>query len=114
MFDLVSATAAGLWSAPSVMILYTLVSTSGTTTSRSSRARAVPASSWPWVSSLSSLSTLKMNERSSAMMWMIFRKISPPTVEALLMRSISPIRPGRTDSRKLTQKPAVSFTYRVA
>ena len=36
------------------------------------------------------------------------------TVEALLMRSISPIRPGRTDSRKLTQKPAVSFTYRVA
>ena len=36
------------------------------------------------------------------------------TVEALLMRFISPIRPGRTDSRKLTQKPAVSFTYRVA
>ena len=41
-------------------------------------------------------------------------KVSPPTVEALLMRFISPIRPGRTDSRKLTQKPAVSFTYRVA
>ena len=41
-------------------------------------------------------------------------KISPPTVEALLMRFISPIRPGRTDSRKLAQKSAVSFTYRVA
>lgn len=41
-------------------------------------------------------------------------KVSPPTVEALLMRFISPIRPGRTDSRKLAQKSAVSFTYRVA
>ena len=41
-------------------------------------------------------------------------KIGPPAVEALLMRVISPIRPGRTDSRKLSQKPAVSFTYRVA
>lgn len=41
-------------------------------------------------------------------------KISPPTVEALLMRFISPIRSGRTDSRKLSQKSAVSFSYRVA
>lgn len=41
-------------------------------------------------------------------------EISPPTVEVLLMRFISPIRSGRTDSRKLAQKPAVSFAYRVA
>ena len=41
-------------------------------------------------------------------------KVSPPAVEALLMRFISPIRPGRTDTRKITQKPAVSFTYRAA
>ena len=41
-------------------------------------------------------------------------KVRPPDVEALLMRFISPIRPGRKDTRKLTQKPSVSFTYRVA
>lgn len=41
-------------------------------------------------------------------------KITPPWVEALLVRYISPIRPGRKDVRKLTQKPAFSFTYRVA
>lgn len=41
-------------------------------------------------------------------------KVSPPVVEALLMRFLSPIRPGRTDSRKLSPKSAVSFTYRVA
>lgn len=41
-------------------------------------------------------------------------KIPPPCVEALLVRYISPIRPGRKDARKQTQKPAVSFTYRVA
>lgn len=41
-------------------------------------------------------------------------KIPPPNVEALLMIFISPIRPGRKDMRKLTQKPSVSFTYRVA
>lgn len=40
--------------------------------------------------------------------------IPPPIVEALLMKYISPIRPGRKDTRKLTQKPSVSFTYRVA
>ena len=38
----------------------------------------------------------------------------PPVVEAMLMKYISPIRPGRKDTRKQTQKPAVSFTYRVA
>ncbi len=40
--------------------------------------------------------------------------VPPPNVEAMLMRYISPIRPGRKDSRKLTPKPACSFTYRVA
>ena len=38
----------------------------------------------------------------------------PPNVEAMLKRYISPIRPGRKDTRKQTQKSAVSFTYRVA
>ena len=41
-------------------------------------------------------------------------KILPPNVEALLMKFISPIRPGRSDIRKKTPKPAVSFTYRAA
>ena len=41
-------------------------------------------------------------------------KLTPPNLEALLMRYISPIRPGRSDSRKQKKKPAVSFTYRVA
>lgn len=41
-------------------------------------------------------------------------KILPPNLEALLMKFISPIRPGRSDTRKKTPKPAVSFTYRVA
>lgn len=40
--------------------------------------------------------------------------VPPPNVEAMLMKHISPIRPGRKDTRKQTQKPAVSFTYRVA
>ena len=41
-------------------------------------------------------------------------EVPPPIVEALLMKYISPIRPGRKDTRKLTQKSSVSFTYRVA
>lgn len=41
-------------------------------------------------------------------------KVLPPNVEALLTKFISPIRPGRSDTRKKTPKPAVSFTYRVA
>jgi len=41
-------------------------------------------------------------------------KIPPPNVEALLTRYISPIRPGRKNARKQTQKNSVSFTYRVA
>ena len=44
-----------------------------------------------------------------------FRKnLPPPIVEAMLMNYISPIRTGRKNTRKQTQKPAVSFTYRVA
>ncbi len=41
-------------------------------------------------------------------------KVSPPVVETLLMRYISPIRPGRKYTRKPTPKPACSFTYRIA
>ncbi len=42
------------------------------------------------------------------------RNVPPPDVEALLMKYISPIRPGRKNTRKPTQKAAFSFTYRVA
>ena len=42
------------------------------------------------------------------------RNVPPPIVEAMLRKYISPIRPGRKDTRKQTQKPVVSFTYRVA
>lgn len=41
-------------------------------------------------------------------------KISPPDVEALLMRYISPICPGRMLSRKFSPKSSVSFAYRVS
>ena len=40
--------------------------------------------------------------------------VSPPDVEALIRRHVSPIRPGRSRSRKMTVKHAVSFIYRVA
>ena len=40
--------------------------------------------------------------------------VPPPILEAMLMRYISPIRPGRKNTRKLTQKSSASFTYRVA
>ena len=40
--------------------------------------------------------------------------VSPPDVEALIRRHVSPIRPGRSRPRKLTAKHAVSFLYRVA
>ena len=40
--------------------------------------------------------------------------VSPPEVEALILRHVSPIRPGRTRPRKMTVKHAVSFIYRVA
>jgi hypothetical protein len=38
----------------------------------------------------------------------------PPDVEALIRRNILPVRPGRTDKRKIRFKTAVSFLYRVA
>lgn len=40
--------------------------------------------------------------------------ISPPNVEALIQRFVSPIRPGRCRPRKMTAKHTVSFLYRVA
>ena len=40
--------------------------------------------------------------------------VPPPILEAMLMRYILPIRPGRKDTRKLTQKSSASFTFRVA
>ena len=40
--------------------------------------------------------------------------VSPPDVEALIRKHVSPIRPGRSRPRKMTTKHAVSFIYRVA
>ena len=40
--------------------------------------------------------------------------VSPPDVEALICKYVSPIRPGRSRPRKMTVKHAVSFIYRVA
>ncbi len=40
--------------------------------------------------------------------------VHPPDVEALLARFISPVRPDRKRTRKLTSKGFVSFLYRVA
>ena len=40
--------------------------------------------------------------------------VPPPDVEALIRKNILPVRPGRSDRRKLRPKAAVSFLYRVA
>ena len=40
--------------------------------------------------------------------------VSPPDVEALICKYVSPIRPGRSRPRNTTAKHAVSFIYRVA
>ena len=40
--------------------------------------------------------------------------VSPPDVEALIARHVSPIRPGRSRPRILSTKNAVSFIYRIA
>ena len=40
--------------------------------------------------------------------------VSPPDVEALIRKHVSPIRPGRSRPRRMTVKHAVSFIYRVA
>ena len=40
--------------------------------------------------------------------------ISPPDVETLIQKNLLPVRPGRSDPRKVKPKSAVSFLYRVA
>ena len=42
------------------------------------------------------------------------RKEAPPDVEFLISRELLPVRPGRTDPRKVKPQAAVSFLYRVA
>ena len=42
------------------------------------------------------------------------RKRAPPDVETLISRELLPVRPGRTDPRKVKSQAAVSFLYRVA
>lgn len=42
------------------------------------------------------------------------RKGAPPDVENLISRELLPVRPGRTDPRKVKPQAAVSFLYRVA
>ena len=42
------------------------------------------------------------------------RKEAPPDVEFLISRELLPVRPGRSDPRKVKPKAAVSFLYRVA
>lgn len=44
----------------------------------------------------------------------LLKDISPPDLEALIAKHISPIRPGRSRPRKPSPKGAVSFLYRVA
>ena len=39
--------------------------------------------------------------------------VSPPDVENVIRRNVSPIRPGRSRPRNMTVKHAVSFLYRV-
>lgn len=39
---------------------------------------------------------------------------SPPDIEALVAKNILPIRPGRTDIRKIRCQPAMCFIYRIA
>jgi len=43
-----------------------------------------------------------------------YRSNAPPDADALICKHILPIRPGRTDKRKLRSRSAVSFLYRVA
>ena len=42
------------------------------------------------------------------------QKEAPPDVEFLIRRELLPVRPGRTDPRKVKPQAAVSFLYRVA
>lgn len=41
-------------------------------------------------------------------------KVTPPNIEALIARYITPIRPGRTRPRNMSEKTSISFMYRVA
>lgn len=41
-------------------------------------------------------------------------KITPPNIEALISKYITPIRPGRSRPRNIVAKSAISFMYRVA
>ena len=40
--------------------------------------------------------------------------VSPPDVEAVIRRNVSPVRPGRSRLRISSVKHTISFTYRVA
>jgi hypothetical protein len=42
------------------------------------------------------------------------REKAPPDVESLISRELLPVRPGRSDPRKVKFQSAVSFLYRVA
>ena len=42
------------------------------------------------------------------------RKRAPPDVESLISRELLPVRPGRSDPRKVKPQATVSFLYRVA
>ena len=42
------------------------------------------------------------------------REKAPPDVESLISRELLPVRPGRSDPRKIKSQSAVSFLYRVA
>ena len=42
------------------------------------------------------------------------RKEAPPDVEHLISQELLPVRPGRSDPRKVKVQSAVSFLYRVA
>ena len=44
----------------------------------------------------------------------ILGNVSPPDVEAMIARSISPIRPSRNNPRKQSKTGYISFTYRLA
>lgn len=46
--------------------------------------------------------------------FLTIRKEAPPDVESLISRELLPVRPGRSDPRKVKLQSAVSFLYRVA
>lgn len=46
--------------------------------------------------------------------FLTIRKGAPPDVETLIGRELLPVRPGRSDPRKVKFQSAVSFLYRIA